>query len=58
MIAALMGAPGIAAAQSEPVVTVTPAFHQAIPNIPVKSLVAVIVAYPPAGKSPPHHHAR
>jgi quercetin dioxygenase-like cupin family protein len=37
---------------------VTPAFHEVIPNIPGKSLVAVIVGYPPGGKSPPHHHAR
>ena len=58
MVAALTGAPGIAAAQSEPVVTVTPAFREAIPNIPGKSIVAVIVGYPPGGKSPPHHHAR
>jgi quercetin dioxygenase-like cupin family protein len=32
-------------------------FVQAIPNIPGKSLVALIVTYPPGGKSPPHRHA-
>jgi quercetin dioxygenase-like cupin family protein len=35
----------------------TPAFKSAIPNIPGKSLVAVVVDYPPGGKSPSHHHA-
>jgi quercetin dioxygenase-like cupin family protein len=33
-------------------------FQHAIPNIPGKTLVAVIVNYPPGGKSPPHHHAK
>lgn len=37
---------------------VTPAFQQAIPNIPGKSLVAVVVDYPPAGASPAHVHAK
>ena len=38
-------------------VTVAPAFRQTIPNIPGKSLVAVIVSYAPGGKSAAHHHA-
>lgn len=33
------------------------AFEHAIPNIPGKSLVAVVVSYAPGGKSPSHHHA-
>lgn len=33
-------------------------FQQAIPNIEGKSMVAVIVSYPPGGKSSAHHHAR
>jgi quercetin dioxygenase-like cupin family protein len=33
-------------------------FEHVIPNIEGKSLVAVVVTYPPAGKSPAHHHAR
>jgi quercetin dioxygenase-like cupin family protein len=37
---------------------VTPHFEHAIPNIPGKSLVAVIVDYPPGGASPPHLHAK
>jgi quercetin dioxygenase-like cupin family protein len=33
-------------------------FEHAIPNIPGKSLIAVVVTYPPAGKSTPHRHAK
>ena len=36
---------------------VTPNFEQAIPNIPGKSLRALIVDYPPGGASVPHNHA-
>lgn len=32
-------------------------FEQAIPNIPGKSLIALVVKYPPGGKSPSHRHA-
>jgi quercetin dioxygenase-like cupin family protein len=32
-------------------------FEHAIPNIPGKSLKAVVVTYAPGGKSPSHHHA-
>src|SRR5882724_1025462 len=38
-------------------VTVAPAFRQTIPNVPGKSLVAVVVSYAPGAKSAPHHHA-
>src|ERR1700736_3800144 len=37
---------------------VTPNFAQAIPNIPGKSLIAVVVDYPPDGASVPHTHAQ
>ena len=37
--------------------TITPAFREAIPNIPGKSLVAIVVSYPPGGRSPAHSHA-
>ena len=37
---------------------VTTNFEQAIPNIPGKSLIAVIVDYPPDGTSVPHTHAK
>jgi len=33
-------------------------FKNAAPNIPGKSLVALVVAYPPGGKSPAHRHPR
>ena len=35
-----------------------PVFEHIIPNAEGKSLVAVVVPYPPGGKSPSHHHAR
>lgn len=46
------------AAAAGPVEVVTPHFEQAIPNIPGKSLIAVIVDYPPGGASLPHSHAK
>src|ERR1700760_859810 len=47
----------LAHAQDAPRSSSTPAFKSAIPNIPGKNLVAVIVDYPPGAKSPSHHHA-
>lgn len=38
--------------------TVTPNFEHAIPNIPGRSLTAVVVDYAPGGASPPHLHAK
>jgi quercetin dioxygenase-like cupin family protein len=38
--------------------TTTPAFREAIPNIPGKSLIGAVVSYPPGGKTPAHTHAR
>jgi quercetin dioxygenase-like cupin family protein len=46
-----------AAAQSRGEV-ITPNFEHAIPNIPGKSLVAVVVDYAPGGATHPHTHAR
>jgi quercetin dioxygenase-like cupin family protein len=37
---------------------VTPRFEQTIPNIPGKSLVALVVDYAPGGASPSHVHAK
>jgi quercetin dioxygenase-like cupin family protein len=48
---------GISAAQAEDLEQVKPVFEQAIPNIPGKRLVALVVSYPPGGKSPSHRHA-
>ena len=36
---------------------VKPVFQHVIPNIPGKSLIALVVTYPPGGKSPSHLHA-
>ena len=56
-IAALLGfVPVEAAAQDRE--TLTPAFQEAIPNIPGKSLIGIIVSYPPGGTSPAHSHPR
>lgn len=38
--------------------TVAENFNQPIPNIPGKSLIALIVDYPPGGTSAPHLHAK
>jgi quercetin dioxygenase-like cupin family protein len=38
--------------------TVTPQFEHAIPNIPGKSLAALVVDYAPGGASPSHIHAK
>ena len=35
----------------------TSGFNLPIPNIPGKSITAVVVNYPPGGGTPPHHHA-
>jgi quercetin dioxygenase-like cupin family protein len=37
--------------------TVTPVFQHSIPNVPGRSMVAVVVTYPPGAKSPSHLHA-
>lgn len=37
--------------------TVTPVTEQPLPNVPGKTLTAVLVSYPPGGKSGPHHHS-
>jgi quercetin dioxygenase-like cupin family protein len=38
--------------------TITPAFQEAIPNLPGKSLVALVVNYPPGGATQAHYHPR
>jgi quercetin dioxygenase-like cupin family protein len=49
--------PSAAFAQTAPGHAIGPAFHEVIPNIPGKSITAVVVSYAPGGKSPSHHHA-
>ena len=48
--------PAVAFADGDDVVT--PTFEQAIPNVPGKSLIAVVVDYPPGGTSLLHTHAK
>jgi len=57
IVAALVIATTLAAAAHEGE-TVTPNFAHALPNIPGKSLVAVVVDYAPGGASPSHTHAK
>jgi quercetin dioxygenase-like cupin family protein len=45
---------GAALAQGKP----NFAFNNPIPNIPGKSILAVVVDYPPGVSNPPHHHAK
>ena len=48
---------GIAAGHAHELEQVNTVFEHAIPNIPGKSLVAVVVTYAPGGKSQSHRHA-
>ena len=57
IIAACLAVATPAAAQS-PGEVITPNFKHAIPNIPGKSLVALIVDYAPGGAPRPHTHAK
>ncbi|MBR8057383.1 cupin domain-containing protein [Burkholderia dolosa] len=54
-IALGIAAPAAAHGEGE---TVTPNFRHAIPNLPGKSLTAVVVDYAPGAASPAHTHAR
>ena len=59
ILTALIALPGLALAKSPAAAreTIAPAFQHAIPNIPGKSIIAVVVSYPPGVKTPPHRHA-
>jgi len=37
--------------------TVTPVFRHDIPNVDRRTMVALVVTYPPGGRSPVHRHA-
>jgi quercetin dioxygenase-like cupin family protein len=45
------------AAGKEAGAKVEPVIAQKLPNVPGKSLTAVVVTYSPGGRSPAHHHA-
>ncbi|MBN9008132.1 MAG: cupin domain-containing protein [Rhizobiales bacterium] len=59
-LAAATAWPGLAAAKpaAQESQSVKAAFQEAIPNIPGKSLIGIVVSYPPGGKSPAHTHAK
>jgi quercetin dioxygenase-like cupin family protein len=48
---------GTATGHAHELEQVNTVFEHAIPNIPGKSLIAVVVTYPPSGKSLSHYHA-
>ena len=49
---------GVLPGLAQNVEQVKPVFDHVIPNIEGKSMVAIVVTYPPGGKSPAHRHAR
>ena len=49
---------GVSPGLAQSVEQVKLVFEHAIPNTEGKSMVAVVVTYPPGAKSPAHHHAR
>jgi quercetin dioxygenase-like cupin family protein len=59
-LAALAASPSLVRAETTTPLgeTITPAFREALENVPGKSLVAIVVNYTPGGKSLPHHHGR
>jgi quercetin dioxygenase-like cupin family protein len=52
---ALLSAPSCLADEVGPQVKTV--IVEKLPNVPAKSISAVLVSYPPAGKSAKHHHA-
>ena len=46
------------AAHAHELEQVNTVFERAIPNIAGKNLIALVVTYPPGGKSPSHRHAK
>lgn len=57
MIIALAAYPAVMTARAgAPRETITPAFHYSIANVPGKTIIGIVVSYPPGGKTPPHRH--
>ncbi|RKR45638.1 cupin domain-containing protein [Paraburkholderia sp. BL17N1] len=50
--------PAFAADASAPHETITPAFTEAIANVPGRTMTALVVDYAPGGKSTPHRHGQ
>ena len=57
LCAAIGAAAPVTAQQQQPAARVTVAFASQLPNVPGKSLTAVVVRYAPGEASGPHHHA-
>jgi quercetin dioxygenase-like cupin family protein len=57
IVGALLAVVGSRAADEHPGAQVKPILSEKLPNVPGKSLTAVLVSYPPGGKSARHHHA-
>ena len=53
----LLHGPLAKAADEDPGAKVRAAFAEKLPNVPGKTLTAVVVSYAPGGKSGKHHHA-
>jgi quercetin dioxygenase-like cupin family protein len=49
---------GVSCALAQNVEQVKPVFDHLLPNTEGKSMIAVVVTYPPGAKSKAHHHAR
>jgi quercetin dioxygenase-like cupin family protein len=56
VVAFLVG-PVFPAAAEDAGAQVKPVMTEKLPNVPGKSITAVVVSYPPGGKSAKHHHA-
>jgi quercetin dioxygenase-like cupin family protein len=57
IVGALLAGTGSRAADENPGAQVKPIIAEKLPNVPGKSLTAVLVSYAPGGKSARHHHA-
>ena len=53
----LLAGPVARAAGSDAGAKVTPVIAEKLPNVPGKTLTAIVVTYAPGGKSGKHHHA-
>ena len=53
----LLAASASRAAGEDAGAQLAPVLAEKLPNVPGKSLTAVVVGYAPGGKSPKHHHA-
>ncbi len=56
-IVAFLVGPVAPAAAEDAGAQVKPVMAEKLPNVPGKSITAVVVSYPPGGKSAKHHHA-